>query len=238
MASLSPDRKLGVVFDLDGTLVNSLPMVIAAFQYAVNVYRTPPEEEEVLARIVGPAEVNLRNLLEADHYIPAAMNRLLEYNAQHKHEIEPFPGAKELLADLLRQGTPVALWTGRDRETTSEILTRLGWWPYFQEVVCGDDFPTHKPDPEGLEKILEKFSLNSSEILFLGDADVDVLAAHALGVEILFIEHARKVSERIRALSRESVDKPGSAYEIVRARVLTQSHRLPTHVGWFAPDSS
>ncbi|MCH8475434.1 MAG: HAD family hydrolase [Opitutales bacterium] len=226
MSFPSFDKKLGVVFDLDGTLANSLPMVIGAFQYAVNVYRTPPTEEEVLSRIVGPAEINLRNLLQAEHYIPAAMNRLLEYNAQHRHEIVPFPGSTELLRDLLKAGTPVALWTGRDRDTTDEILTRFKWWPYFQKVVCGDDFETHKPDPEGLESILAELTLNSSEILFLGDADVDALAAYAVGADTLLIEHGRKVSARIRSLCREIVDTPESAYRVVRAKVLTQGTAL------------
>lgn len=226
MAPLSPDKRLGVVFDLDGTLVNSLPMVIAAFRYAISVYQTPPTEEEILSRVIGPAEVNLRNLLHGtDHYIPAALNRLLEYNARHQDEILPFPGAEELLDELLHQGTPVALWTGRDRATTSEILTRNKWWPYFQKVVCGDDFPTHKPDPEGLEHILEELSLHSSETLFVGDADVDVLAGYAIGVDTLLIEHHRQVSARIRKMCRETVNFPEDAYTLIRARVATQGLR-------------
>lgn len=234
MMQLPPQRKLGLVFDLDGTLVNSLPMVLAAFRYAISVYQTPPTEEEILARVIGPAEVNLRNLLHGtDHYIPAALNRLLEYNEKHHHEIVPFPGAEALLEELLHQGTPVALWTGRDRATTSEILTRNKWWPYFQLVVCGDDFPTHKPDPEGLEHILNELSLQSSEILFVGDADVDVLAGYAIGVDTLLIEHHRKISDRIRKICRETVNFPDDAYTLIRARVALQgvSVKAPRVVG-------
>lgn len=220
---LPVNKRLGVVFDLDGTLVNSVPMVLASFTYAIKVFQSAPAPLEIFDKLAGPADICLRNLLDDESNLPEAMNRLLEYNSKHHHQIVPFPGAVEMLETLLKNRTEVALWTGRDRRTTDEILTAHNLWKYFQVVVCGDDFASHKPDPEGLAHILDELSLQSSEVLFVGDADVDVLAGHACQVPTMLIRHGRTVSENIKKLSREWVETPQHAYEIVSARASVEA---------------
>ncbi len=208
---------------MDGTLVNSMPMVVAAFTYAVKHFGMSPSEEEVIARLGGPPDACLRNLLGQDRHLPEAMDRLVDYHQRNRDSIQPFEGAESLLEQLLRSRTKVALWTGRERETTSEILARNGWWKYFQLVVCGDDFETHKPDPEGLNHILDELSLSSSDVIFLGDADVDVLAGYAVQVPTLLIRNGRRVSDHIKRISREWVETPQQAYDIVSAKVITEA---------------
>lgn len=219
-----PDKKrLSLVFDLDGTLVNSMPMVLASFTYAIEVFQSVPTPLQVFEKLAGPADICLRNLLEDERNLPDAMGRLLEYNRTHHHQIVPFEGAVELLDGLLKNGTEVALWTGRDRQTTDEILSAHGLWKYFHKVVCGDDFESHKPDPEGLVHILDELSLQNSDVLFVGDADVDVLAGHASQVPTMLIRHSRTISKQIRSLCRDWVETPQQAYEIISARVAIQT---------------
>ena len=220
---LTRHKKLGVVFDLDGTLINSMPTVVAGFRYAVEAFGVEPGPEEVMARLGGPPDVCLRNLLGEDRFVPEAMERLIDHHRQNKDRVEAFEGAEALLEQLLHSRTKVALWTGRDRETTSEILKANNWWPYFQLVVCGDDFATHKPDPEGLNHILGELSLASSEVVFVGDADVDVLAGFSVGVSTLLIRNGRNLSGHIKGLSRECVETPSQAYDIILARVQTEA---------------
>jgi len=219
---LPSSKRLGLVFDLDGTLVNSMPMVLASFSYAIEVFQTAPQPLEIFEKLAGPADICLRNLLEDERNLPDAMNRLLEYNRTHHHQIVPFEGSIPLLETLLKNGTEVAVWTGRDRETTDEILSAHNLWKYFQVVICGDDFSSHKPDPEGLVHILEKLSLKNSEVLFVGDSDVDVLAGHASQVPTMLIRHSRTVSKHIRDLCREWVETPQQAYDIISAKVATE----------------
>ncbi len=223
-----PERKrLSVVFDLDGTLVNSMPMVLASFAYAIEVFQTVPTPLQIFDKLAGPPENCLRNLLENERNIPDAMDRLLEYNRTHHHQIVPFEGAVPMLDTLLKNKTEVALWTGRDRKTTAEILTTHNLWKYFQIVVCGDDFDSHKPDPEGLVHIIDELSLKNSDTLFVGDADVDVLAGHATQVPTLLIRHNRTVSRHVKNLCREWVETPQQAYRIVSARVATSNAGMP-----------
>lgn len=220
---LPVNKRLGIVFDLDGTLVNSMPMVLASFTHAIKVFQEAPTPLEIFEQLRGPADICLRNLLEDEANLPEAMNRLLDYNSEHHHQIVPFPGAIEMLEGLRKNRSEVALWTGRDRETTDEILSAHDLWKYFQVVVCGDDFQSHKPDPEGLVHILDELSLQSSEVLFVGDADVDVLAGYASQVPTMLIRHARTVSDHIKGLCREWVETPQQAYEIVLAKVATEA---------------
>ena len=225
---LTHSKRLGLVFDLDGTLVNSMPMVLASFTHAIKVFQNPPSPPEIFSKLTGPAESCLRNLLADERNLPEAMNRLIDYNDRNHHQIIPFDGAVEMLESLLRNRADVSLWTGRDRATTMEILDNHHLLPYFQKVVCGDDFPSHKPDPEGLAHILDDLSLKNSDVLFVGDADVDVLAGHALGVPTLLIRHERAVSENIRKLCRDWVESPRQAYDIVLARVSTSIAPMPS----------
>jgi pyrophosphatase PpaX len=224
---LPAKKRLGLVFDLDGTLVNSLPMVLSSFTYAIEVFQEVPTPVQIFERLVGPADICLRNLLNDEHNLPEAMSRLLEYNRNHHHQIVPFDGAVSLLESLLKNGNEVALWTGRDRSTTDEILSSHNMWKYFQVVICGDDFTSHKPDPEGLIHILESLSLQSSDVLFVGDSDVDVLAGHASQVPTMLIRHSRSVSKHIRGLCREWVETPQQAYEIISAKVSTEGVVAP-----------
>lgn len=216
---LPSKKRLGLVFDLDGTLVNSLPMVLASFTYAIEVFQTVPAPLQILEKLIGPADICLRNLLDDEQNLPEAMGRLLDYNRNHHHQIVPFDGAVLLLEALLKNGSEVALWTGRDRSTTDDILSSHNLWKYFQVVICGDDFTSHKPDPEGLIHILETLSLKNSEVLFVGDSDVDVLAGHASQVPTMLIRHNRSVSKHIRSLCREWVETPQQAYDIISAKV-------------------
>jgi pyrophosphatase PpaX len=220
---LPVNKRLGIVFDLDGTLVNSVPMVLASFTYAIKVFQETPSPLDIFAKLTGPADICLRNLLDDESNLPEAMNRLIDYNSKHRHQIVPFAGAVEMLEALLKNQTEVALWTGRDRETTDEILTAHDLWKYFQVVVCGDDFRSHKPDPEGLVHILGELSLKNSDVLFVGDADVDVLAGYASQVPTMLIRHARTVSNHIKGLCREWVETPQQAYEIVLAKIATEA---------------
>lgn len=220
---LPQQKRLGVVFDLDGTLVNSMPMVLASFGHAVQKFQKVPGPLEILEKLGGPPEICLRNILDDESNLPEAMNRMLDYHSSHHHQIVPFSGAIEMLETLLKNRTEVAVWTGRDRKTTDEILTAHNLWKYCQVVVCGDDFPSHKPDPEGLIHILGELSLQNSDVLFVGDADVDVLAGHACKVPTMLIRHARRVSDSIKGLCREWVETPQQAYDIVLAKIATQS---------------
>lgn len=186
-----------VVFDLDGTLVNTLPGVYRAYQYALAPYRPVPTRDEIDAVLGGPGRRGLELLLPAGAPVEEAWQRLWHYAYAHRDEVDLMPYARELLADLNAAGRNVALWTGRDRESTMLVLERFELAPYFYGVVCGDDLPTHKPDPQGLLLLMERVGATPRSTVMAGDSIHDVRAGLRAGVFTVAVgPHAHLLEER------------------------------------------
>src|SRR4051812_2657142 len=187
-----------VVFDLDGTLVDSLPLVLRAFSHALAPF-APQPTMQIFAQLGGPPRRIFPALLGGDRHLPEAMTRLEAFNRDHHHLIEPFVGVGVVLEKLRLRDVSLAIWTGRDRQSTEWLLQRHGLGDFFETVICGDDLPSHKPDPAGLNAILAELGARADDSLLVGDADVDVLGGAACGVDTLLIAHAREVEPAVKS---------------------------------------
>lgn len=214
MPSSPNPRKRAAIFDLDGTLVDSMPFVIETFAHAVEPFRDRPTAAEVTAQLGGPLETCLRNLLGplALGSLAAAKERLLQYEHGQEEKLLPFAGARELLASLQARGVKLGIWTGRDRWSAEKILEVHRLAHFFTATVCGDDLPTHKPDPTGLLRAVELLGAAPEETIFLGDADADVLGGHAAGVHTIFVHHGRIAPAHIHSRAAEVWAEPSAAY--------------------------
>ncbi|HEY0945073.1 MAG TPA: HAD-IA family hydrolase [Opitutaceae bacterium] len=213
----SSSKHGAVVFDLDGTLVDSMPMVLRAFAHALAPFRAPLGEMELFLRLGAPPERAFRELLDDAAHVPLALERMVEFSRTHWELIQPFAGAQALLSSLRAQGRDAALWTGRDRRSAEMILAEHGLEPAFATAVCGDDLPTHKPHPQGLLEILDRLRLQAADTLFIGDADVDVLAGWDAGVRTVLIHHGRDVDAAVLAKAWRVVKTPAEAYACVQS---------------------
>jgi len=205
------------IFDLDGTLVDSMPFVIETFIHAVEPFRVRPTEVEVLEHLGGPLETCFRNLLgpRAIDSLSAAKERLLRYEHGQETRLKPFAGARELLVSLQERSVKLGIWTGRDRWSAERVLAIHHFAPFFSALVCGDDLPTHKPDPAGLLRAIELVGAAATETVFMGDADADVLGGHAAGVHTVFVHHGRIAPAHIHSRAAEIFAEPGEAYAAV-----------------------
>lgn len=208
-----------VIFDLDGTLVDSMPLVLRAFAHALLPYCGEMTPEAITSHLGGPPDRMLRKLIADERKVPEAMQRLMDYDLANWRLIQPFAGMHALLDHLRVERQLLALWTGRERESTGLILQEHGITPKLDAWVCGDDLPTHKPHPGGLEEALRQLAVTRGEALFVGDADVDVLAGAAGGVRTLLITHDRTIDPDIRAKAWRTVQTPAEAYAIVQTEV-------------------
>ncbi len=212
----SPDPvPSAVVFDLDGTLVDSMPMVLRAFAHALAPFREPLTGEQLFLRLGAPPERTFRELLEDDAQVPEAMQRLADYSNTHWHLITPFEGVYPFFERLRTAGRELALWTGRDRSSSEVILREQRLAPALREIVCGDDLETHKPHPEGLVEIMRRLAVLPAQTLYVGDADVDVLAGSEIGVRTILIRHGRLVDPVIAGKAWRVVESPGDAYNLI-----------------------
>jgi HAD superfamily hydrolase (TIGR01549 family) len=213
-----PTPLRAVVFDFDGTLVNSLPLVLESIAHALAPFGGRPTAD-IFARLGGPPERFLPLLLDDPKHVPEALARMDAFHDANSHLLEVFVGVGAMLDVLRAAGVKAAIWTGRDRASTDRLLRDLQLEGHFAAVICGDDLPTHKPDPEGLREIMRQLDVRPEETLFVGDADVDVLGGRACGVDTILIRHARDIAADIAAQSWRAVTTPAEAYDLVVRRV-------------------
>ncbi|MBS0662148.1 MAG: HAD hydrolase-like protein [Verrucomicrobia bacterium] len=206
-----------VVFDLDGTLVDSMPLVLRAFAHALEPACGELTPAEIIAHLGGPPERTFQALIGTPEGVADAMERLRDYSLRHWRLIRPFDGMAELLDALIASRRSVGVWTGRERESAEWILNQNGIAPKLAACVYGDDLPTHKPHPGGLEETLRRLNVTRDQSLFVGDADVDLLAGAELGVRTLLITHGRHVEKALRNRAWRAVDTPAEAYALVRS---------------------
>jgi HAD superfamily hydrolase (TIGR01549 family) len=216
MKRASPPR--AVVFDLDGTLLDSLSVVLEALRHALEPYGRRPDMD-IFPQLGGPPEKFLQSLVHDPRHVPVVMARLAEFHRLNGHLLRPFPGVLPLLEQLERRGIRLGIWTGRDRVSAIWLLQHHGLARFFGAVVCGDDLGTHKPEPEGLREILRRLDVQPAETLFVGDADVDVLGGLSCAVDTLLIRHGREIDEKLVAKCWRAVASPQEAFDAVLAQV-------------------
>lgn len=212
MKRATPPR--AVVFDLDGTLLDSLSLVLEALRHALQPYGLQPTMD-IFPLLGGPPERFLQTLVHDPKDVPVVMERLVEFHRVNGHLLRPFAGAQKLLENLHGRGIRLGLWTGRDRISADWLLRHHGLERFFSAIVCGDDLSTHKPDPEGLREILRRLGVNPADTLYVGDADVDVLGGASCGVDTLLIENGRSIEDAVAERCWRAVKLPQDAYEAV-----------------------
>jgi len=173
-----------LVFDLDGTLVDSKVDLANAVNVALASFDLPPLPHPVIYSYVGDgASALIRRALpeEKADRLPEVLDRFLAYYRRHLLDTaRAYPrvaGALRKWAGIYR----MAILTNKGVAMTREILSGLSLDRYFFEVRGGDSFDTKKPDPEGLLRILRDAGVEAREAIMIGDSRNDVLAGKAAG---------------------------------------------------------
>jgi len=173
-----------LVFDLDGTLVDSKVDLANAVNVALESFDLPPLPHPTIYSYVGDgASALIRRALpkEDDDLLPEVLDRFLAYYRRHLLDTtRAYPGVVGALrkwAGIYR----MAVLTNKGVAMTREILSGLSLDGYFFEVLGGDSFDTKKPDPEGLLHILREAGVEAQEAIMVGDSRNDVLAGKAAG---------------------------------------------------------
>lgn len=173
-----------LVFDLDGTLVDSKEDIANAVNVALESFDLPPLPNPVIYSYVGDgASALIRRALptEKADLLPEVLDRFLAYYQRHLLDTtRAYPGVVEALrkwAGIYR----MAVLTNKGVAMSQEILSGLSLDGYFFEVRGGDSFGTKKPDPEGLLHILREAGVDAQEAIMVGDSRNDVLAGKAAG---------------------------------------------------------
>ncbi len=176
-----------VIFDLDGTVVDSVELIVESFQHAVRaVLGEELSREELVAHVGKPLREQMLVLdpERADELVTAYR----EYNhREHDRMLRLYPGMSELLHGLRQAGVSLGLVTSKSRPTTQMAFDLTGIGSLFSAVVCADDTPRNKPFPDPILHCLELLSATPDEAVYIGDSPFDVRAAKAAGVPALAV---------------------------------------------------
>jgi pyrophosphatase PpaX len=196
-----------VLFDLDGTLIDSGPIILASMQHAVRTVLDRDIAYEELAATVGGQGL-VAQMAELD---PDRVDELIEVYREHNdplHDtLEAFAGMVDVLPRLRADGRRLGIVTAKRHRTVALAFDRFPWLEEQFEVVIGhEDTERHKPDPDPVLAALKRLDATPDEAAYVGDSPFDIRAAKAAGAFAIAVSWGGIHSEeRLRAEEPDAV---------------------------------
>ena len=174
----------GIIFDLDGTLADTLPLCVQAFRQSIEpLTSTSLTDAEIIATF-GPSEEGTIMALAPDHYDQAVTSFLQLYETMHDMCPDPFPDIRDLLDLLKARGIRIAMVTGKGPHSTTISLKQFGISDYFEFIETGSPLGPRKQ--QCIQYVLDQWpSLQKEEVIYVGDMAGDVTASRAAGVAVI-----------------------------------------------------
>jgi pyrophosphatase PpaX len=193
----------GVIFDLDGTLGNTLPVVFEAFRRVLGRSLGRHFSDDEIRALFGPTEEGILQQLVPDQWEACLETYLAAYDEIHAQYAQPFPGIEDALQLLKQCGVPLAIVTAKGRHSAAISLRHLGLAHYFDAVETGTAEGAVKP--MFIRKVLARWGAPSGQVAYVGDATYDMEAAREAGVIPLGAAWAATAdADRLESLSPQA----------------------------------
>lgn len=203
------NKKRAVVFDFDGTLSNSFPLVVGKITEAIAMFRKEELTEEENNSIYGPTEegIILKLIKDKGEAKECFLRYLDLYNEYHEELLPDFiPGIRELLEELNKRNIPVFLLTGRSKESTMITLTKFNAFKYFKAIYTGGLYGEVKE--ELLNELASIHHYNKEDLVYIGDSLHDVPQCRRANVDIISVSYANTDSyEKLEEINKGNVAK-------------------------------
>ncbi len=216
-----------LLFDLDGTLVDTTDLILSSYRESVSkLVETPPTDEEILKGFGTPLTQQL------DRLFPTLRSRMDEVivlwkDAQerlHDKLIKPFPGTADVLRELKRRGHPMGVVTSKERVQAERDMELYGLVEFVDVIVCWDDTSNHKPHPEPILKGMELLAVRPEETLYVGDSLHDMKAGREAGAKVAAAMWGPFAKEPLRAFKPDYM--LNSIQELLAIEPLADSRQL------------
>lgn len=183
-----------VVFDLDGTLVDSGPDLTAATNHVLALAGRPPVTVEEVRDMVG---LGARKLIErglahtgggTPEQAESLLRPFLDYYAKNICvDTKPFPGVEQALTQLQEAGIAIGICTNKPEALSHALVEILGWNRFFPVTLGGDSLPFRKPDGRHILAVVERLGGDPAQTVMVGDSAVDVGAARSAGLPVVAV---------------------------------------------------
>jgi phosphoglycolate phosphatase len=183
-----------VIFDLDGTLVDSVEDLCNSVNAARAYMGLPPLAHELVASYVGNgAPVLIRRAMgpeATEEQVQEALGFFLSYYREHMLDhTRPYPGVVETLEKLHECGVRMAVLTNKPERFSRDLCAGLGLAQYFFRIYGGNSFEQKKPDPVGIRTLMQQARAKPQETWMVGDSATDVLTARNAGVRAVGVTY-------------------------------------------------
>jgi phosphoglycolate phosphatase len=191
-----------IVFDWDGTLIDSASAIVECIQLAARDLSLPVPDRDTASHVIG---LGLHDSLR--HAVPSLPSerygefvaRYRNYFLEREDAIGLFPGVRELLDELSARGHSLAVATGKSRRGLDRALEASSLGALFKATRCGDETQP-KPHPAMLLELMQQLTVEPGDALMIGDTSHDLAMAAAAGVDALAVAYGAHPGERLRAL--------------------------------------
>lgn len=191
-----------IVFDWDGTLMDSEARIVTCLRAAIRETGLPGHDDEALRNIIG---LGLREALQSLYpdEDESAWDALVRHYRHHFLEVDATPsplfdGAEALLQKLQAQGHWLAVATGKGRPGLDKVLQETGLHRYFDATRCADEARS-KPHPQMLLDIMDRLGVEPEQALMIGDTEYDIEMAHNAGVAAVAVSYGVHTPDRLAA---------------------------------------
>jgi pyrophosphatase PpaX len=172
-----------VLFDLDGTLIDSGSIILASMRHATRTVLERDIPDEVLISSVGGSSLHEQMRVLDPERVDELVDSYRAHNEPLHETLVCFPGILAVLDELRAQGRRLGIVTAKRRLTVDLAFARLPLAPYFDAVVTSEQTEHHKPHPEPILLALDRLGAGPEEAAYVGDSPFDMAAARAAGVK-------------------------------------------------------
>lgn len=186
-----------IIFDLDGTLINSIPDMCREISLFLNAHgRRSLTEKETISIIGHGAPVLLKGAFALtgapikENEMPSLLSAwLTQYGKAEMAETKPYPFVVETLIKLKEKGCRLAICTNKPHVPTEAILTKLDLKKHFDVILDADALPERKPRPEPLWEAVKRMNGSNDSAVMVGDSETDAETARAAGMPVILLSY-------------------------------------------------
>ena len=207
-----------VMFDLDGTLIETAPEIADAVNDTLSHLGLPSVTLQQVNDWIGHGTHTLlvsaladakKTSTEAIHAWDGLSNASTVFNGFYLQRCGTrshlYPHVRSVLTELAQKGVRLAVVTNKEGRFTQTVLNAHAMQDTFDIVISGDTLPTKKPNPAGIQHCLDRFGLKAEEVIFIGDSSIDAATAKNAGVRVWLLPYGYNMGESVHASNPDKV---------------------------------
>jgi pyrophosphatase PpaX len=222
------DSVKAILFDVDGTLIDSIDMVVAGLGDAYEKYTGTRPKDSAIRALIGKPLIEQMRLFGCNPKNNAELEEMMQYTISryefHSHLEKEFPPAVEALFACRNAGIKTALVTSRNQQELDELKTSFRGYEVADEAICASHVNKPKPDPESAQLAMKRLGVKPKETVMVGDSVFDIRCAHGASIRSGAALYGAGKAEELLSLSPDFVfEQPSDLFAWI-SNLIEQQH--------------